>query len=39
LIDDAYRHIQEHGEIIVDDDSEDITGTYLQERSNEHLRV
>jgi hypothetical protein len=31
LIDDAYRHIQEHGEIIVDDDSEEINITFTGE--------
>jgi hypothetical protein len=31
LIDDAYRHIQEHGEIIVDDDSEELNITFTGE--------
>ena len=31
LIDDAYKHIQEHGEIIVDDDSEELNITFTGE--------
>ena len=35
LIDDAYKHIQEYGEIIVDDDPEELNITFIKESEDE----